>query len=155
MLRTVVVLPALAIGLAVSAAAQQAPEQEARQAGERIVQAYNRAGQGKDAAGLAAVYTKDATLVMPEGPLVGREAIEKYFAGAFRVFSLEAARLDTATVIANGQVMLRTGSFTGTLQEPGHGPVPVKGYWATTDVREGGEWKIRLEEDNMTLVPAP
>ena len=155
MSRAVVALPALAIALAVPAAAQQAPEQGARQAGERIVQAYNKAGQGKDAAGLAAVYTKDATLVMPEGPLVGREAIEKYFAGAFRVFSLEAARLDTATVIANGQVMLRTGSFTGTLQEPGHGPVPVKGYWATTDVREGGEWKIRLEEDNMTLVPAP
>jgi uncharacterized protein (TIGR02246 family) len=83
MLRTVMVLPALAIGLATPAAAQQAPEQEARQAGESIVQAYNKAGQSKDAAGLAAVYTKDAILVMPEGPLIGREAIEKYFTGAF------------------------------------------------------------------------
>jgi uncharacterized protein (TIGR02246 family) len=144
----------LVVGLAIPATAQQSSEQEARQAGESIVQAYNKAGQSKDAAGLAAVYTEDAILVMPEGPLVGREAIRKYFSEGFKAFTLQAAKLDTATLIAGGQVMLRTGSFTGTFQAPNSAPMPVKGYWATTDVREGGKWKIRLEEDNMTPLPA-
>jgi uncharacterized protein (TIGR02246 family) len=144
----------LAGGLAVPATAQQSLEQEARQAGEAIVQAYNKAGQSKDPAALAAVYTEDAILVMPGGPLVGREAIQQYFSEAFKRFTLQAAKLDTATLIAGGQVMLRTGSFTGVLQAPNTTPTPVKGYWATTDVREGGKWKIRLEEDNMASLPA-
>jgi hypothetical protein len=90
---------------------------------------------------------------MPEGPLVGRAAIEKYFTNAFKVFTLEAAQLDRVSMIANDQVMLRVGNFTGTVQSP-NGVLPVKGYWTTTDVREGGTWKIRLEEDNMTTVSA-
>jgi uncharacterized protein (TIGR02246 family) len=60
----------------------------------RYIQAYNKAGQAKDAAGLAAVYTQDATLVMPDGPLVGRAAIQKYFEEAFKGFTLQAAKLD-------------------------------------------------------------
>jgi uncharacterized protein (TIGR02246 family) len=154
MSRSLALVSMLAISLALPVAAEQISEQEARQAGENIVQAYNKAGQAKDAAGLAAVYTEDAILVMPEGPLVGRAAIEKYFVGAFQVFNLEAAKLDQVRIIADGQVMLRVGSFTGTLQGV-NGVSKVKGYWSTTDVREGGKWKIRLEEDNMTLLPNP
>jgi uncharacterized protein (TIGR02246 family) len=146
-------LPLLAASLLVLSAAGPLSEEEARQAGESIVQAYNKAGRAKDAAALARVYTEDAILVMPEGPLVGRAAIEKYFTNAFKVFTLEAAQLDRVSMIANDQVMLRVGNFTGTVQSP-NGVLPVKGYWTTTDVREGGTWKIRLEEDNMTTVSA-
>jgi uncharacterized protein (TIGR02246 family) len=152
MLRLFVVASLLAIGLVIPAAAELISEHDARQAGETIVQAYNKAGRAKDAAGLAAVYAENAILVMPDGPLVGRAAIEKYFSNAFKVFTLEAAQLDRVSMIADGQVMLRNGSFTGTVQGP-NGVSPVKGYWATTDVREGGAWKIRLEEDNMTTLP--
>jgi hypothetical protein len=28
--------------------------------------------------------------------------------------------------------------------------VPVKGYWTTTDVRDGNAWLIRLEAFNIT-----
>ena len=154
MSRSLALVPMLALSLAMPVAAEQISEQEARQAGENIVQAYNKAGQAKDAAGLAAVYTEDAILVMPEGPLVGRAAIEKYFVDAFKVFNLEAAKLDQVKTIADGQVMLRVGSFTGTLQGVS-GVAKVKDCWSTTDVREGGKWKIRLEADNMTLLPTP
>ena len=154
MSRSLTLVSVLAISLAVPAVAEPISEQEARQAGENIVQAYNKAGQAKDAAGLAAVYTEDAVLVMPEGPLVGRAAIERYFADAFKVFNLEAAKLDQVKMIADGQVMLRVGSFTGTLQGA-RGISKVRGYWSSTDVREGGKWKIRLEENNMTILPPP
>ena len=48
-------LPLLATSLLVLSEAGPLSEQEARQAGESIVQAYNKAGRAKDAAGLAAV----------------------------------------------------------------------------------------------------
>lgn len=142
----------IASGLSAPASAQQNSERDARQAGENIVQAYNKAGTAKDAAGLAAVYTQDATLVMPDGPLVGRTAIQKYFEEAFKGFTLQAAKLDQATFIGNGQVMIRNGTFTATLQGK-DGPMPVKGHWATTDIREDGVWKIRLEADNIAPPP--
>ena len=75
-----------------------------RQTGESIVQAYKKASQAKDAAALAAAYTEDAILVVPEGPLVGRAAIERYFNNAFKVFTLEAAQLDRVSMIADGRV---------------------------------------------------
>jgi uncharacterized protein (TIGR02246 family) len=105
--RSLAVVTAFMISLSAPAVAEQISDQEARQAGENIVQAYNKAGQAKDPAGLAAVYAKNAILVMPEGPLVGRAAIEKYFTDAFKVFTLEAAKLDHVRTIANGEVMLR------------------------------------------------
>jgi uncharacterized protein (TIGR02246 family) len=119
MTRSSVFIPVLAISLTLPAAAEQISKQEAHQAGEAIVQAYNNAGQAKDAAGLAAVYTEDAILVMPEGPLVGRAAIQKYFTEAFKVFTLDSAKLDQVRTIANGQVMLRVGSFSGTVHGAG------------------------------------
>ena len=152
--RSFALVVALAISLSYPAAAQQISDKEARQAGENIVQAYNKAGQAKDPAGLAAVYAKNAILVMPEGPLVGRAAIEKYFADAFKVFTLEAAKLDYVRTIANGEVMLRVGSFMGSIHGP-DGASRVKGYWATTDVREDGKWKILLEEAFRPAVPGP
>lgn len=50
--------------LALPTSAQQI-EPKAREAAEGIVQAYNKAGQAKDAIALANVYTADAILVMP------------------------------------------------------------------------------------------
>ncbi|HYZ22136.1 MAG TPA: nuclear transport factor 2 family protein [Rhodopila sp.] len=143
----------LGIGLMPLAQAQPLSDHEARKAGEAIVENYNKAGRAKDATALANVYTEDAILVMPEGPLVGRTAIADYFKSAFGTFTLEAAQLERATTIANGQVMLRVGSFTGTLSGP-EGTRPVKGYWASTDVREGDTWRIRQEEDNVSPASA-
>src|SRR3954467_10427723 len=112
MLRSLTVVPVLATSLIVLTAAGPLSDKEVREAGEGIVQNYNKAGRAKDAAALAAVYTGDAILVMPEGPLVGRAATENYFKNAFKVFTLEAAQLDRVSTIADGQVMLRVGSFT-------------------------------------------
>jgi hypothetical protein len=42
-------------------AAAQTSDQDARRAGESVVQAHNKASQAKDAAGVAALYTADAS----------------------------------------------------------------------------------------------
>jgi ketosteroid isomerase-like protein len=48
---------------------------------EQIDKKFDEAFNNGDAAALAALYTQDAVWVTPQGPLFGREAIQKRFAG--------------------------------------------------------------------------
>jgi hypothetical protein len=111
----------LAIGLPMQVAAQQTSGQDAWKADESVVQAHNKASQAKDAAGVAALYAEDAV----------------------KVVTLGLAKLDQV-VMAGDAVRLRTGTWAGVFQSP-NGPIPVKGYWTTTDVLDGNTWKIRLK----------
>jgi uncharacterized protein (TIGR02246 family) len=152
MFRSLMILSALTMGLAMPAAAQHISDQDAWKAGDSVVQAHNRASQAKDAAGLAALYAEDATLVGPDGPVFGRAALQKQFTDELKSFTAEPAKLERVTMIGD-TVRLRTGSWSGMFQSPGGGPVHVKGYWATTDVRDGETWKIRMETWNVTMPP--
>jgi uncharacterized protein (TIGR02246 family) len=152
MLRLLIILPALAIGLVMPAGAQQTiSEQDSRQTAQNFVDAFNRGLQTKDAAALGALYTEDAILITPEGPISGRAEIEKRHAAGFKVFTqTEPSKLDQFKVIGNG-VRIKSGTWAGTVQGP-NGPLQIRGYWATTDVNDGGTWKIRMEVDNT--IPA-
>ena len=152
MLRVFTIVPIVAIGLAMPAAAQHVSDQDARQAGEAVVQAFNKASQAKDAAGLAALYSEDATYITPDGPLFGRAAIQKLYEEELKSATPEPAKLDRVIMLGD-TVRSRTGSWSAIFHSP-NGPVPVKGYWTTTDVRDGNTWKIRVETYNMTMPPA-
>ena len=152
MLRLMTMISAVAIALAMPVRAQQAPtEQEARQAAESFVDGFNKAVQKKDAAGVAALFTEDALMVTPDGTISGRAAIEKWRADGFKVFTQEPSKLDRVVMIGPG-VRVRSGSWAGTVQDA-NGPMQMKGYWTTTDVLDGGTWKIRMETFNMTPPP--
>jgi uncharacterized protein (TIGR02246 family) len=151
MLRSCTIIPIVAIGLAMPAAAQHVSDQDARQAGESVVQAHNKASQAKDAAGVAALYSEDATDITPDGPIFGRAAIQKKYAEDFKSFTAEPAKLDRVIMIGD-TARLRIGSWSGVYQSP-NGPMHVKGYWTTTDVRDGDTWKIRMETENLTMPP--
>jgi uncharacterized protein (TIGR02246 family) len=144
----------LTTAVAFGAAAQQTSNQDAWQAGDSVVQAHNKAMQARDAAGVAALYSEDAIFLTPDGPLYGRAAIEKAVAGVLKVIiTSEPAKLDQVIMIGDA-LRLRTGSWSVTVQSP-NGPMPVKGYWSTTDVHDGNSWKIRMETDNVTMPPPP
>jgi len=151
-MRLFAVVPILAVSLAVSAVAQQVSEQDAWQAGQSVLDAWNNASQQKDAARLAALYTEDAVHVTPHGLISGRTAFEKENAEIFKVYTPELSKIEHASMIGNG-VMLRAGTWGGTYNGP-DGPVHLTGYWSDTDVRDGNMWKIRLETYNMIL-PLP
>jgi uncharacterized protein (TIGR02246 family) len=153
MLRVFTIVPALAIGLVMPAAAQHVSDQDARQAAESMVQAHNKASQAKDAAGVAALYSEDAMGITLDGPIFGRAAIQKKYAEEFKSFTPEPAKLDRVIMIGD-IVKLRTGSWSGVYQSP-NGPMHLKGYWTTTYVCDGDTWKIRMETENLTMPPPP
>jgi uncharacterized protein (TIGR02246 family) len=147
MTRFLAIVPVLAMGLAVSAAAQVS-EQDAQQAGQSVLDAWNKTSQQKDAAGHAALFTEDAIRVTPQGLTSGRAAIERAAAEGFKVYTSDPSTLEQVKMIGNG-VMLRAGTWSGTYNGP-NGPVHLKGYWSDTDVRDGNTWKIRQETYNVT-----
>ena len=144
---------ALALGSAIPVAAQQTSSPDARQAAESVVLAHNKAMQAKDAAGVAALYAEDVIFITPDGPLLGRAAVEKAAAALLKVLTPDPAKLDQVVMIGDA-VRLRTGTWSGVIQSP-NGPLHVKGNWTTTDVRDGNTWKIRMETDNTTMPPPP
>jgi ketosteroid isomerase-like protein len=94
MTRFFMIVPALAVGLAASAAAQQVSEQDARQAGQNVLDAWNKTMQQKDAAAHAALFTEDAVQVTPQGLVSGRVAIESRAAEGFKSFTSDPSKLE-------------------------------------------------------------
>jgi uncharacterized protein (TIGR02246 family) len=149
MLRSVTITLVLMIGLVLPASAQQTSDQDARLAGEGVLNTYNKGLLERDATGLAALYTEDAVIFTTNGAISGRPAIEKAFAETFKHYRPDPSKL--GHVVAVGKdVMVRGGSWSGAYPaETGGAPVRVKGYWTTTDVRDGSTWKIRTEMWNL------
>ena len=151
MTRFLMIVPALAVGLIASAAAQQVSEQDVRQAAESVLDAWNKTVQQKDAAAHAALFTEDAVQVTPRGLVSGRAAIESRAAEDFKSFSFDSAKLEQIAMVGT-DVMLRAGTWSGTYDGP-RGPVHLQGYWSDADVRDGNTWKIRQETYNVTPPP--
>jgi hypothetical protein len=56
----------------------------ASQIAEGVNKKFDDAFNNGDAAAVATLYREDAVFVTPKGPIFGREAIEKHFAGVFQ-----------------------------------------------------------------------
>src|SRR6266446_8888452 len=81
-----VTLLGLAISFALPIFAQQTntPDPQLRQRLVALIKKHTDALDKNDAAAVAAVFTEDGILVTPDGPISGRESIEKYYAGVFK-----------------------------------------------------------------------
>jgi uncharacterized protein (TIGR02246 family) len=155
-IRLVVALVGLAIGFAVPAFAQQketVDPQIAQQIRALRIK-YDEAFNKNDAAALAALYTEDAVEVTDEGPIYGREAIEKHFADVFKQVhvSNHLGKVDQYSphIIGPGNEIWANGEWSLTFQGKSGGPIQAKGYWSAIDTREGDTWKIRIHTWNTT-----
>ena len=142
-----VIVPVLAMGLAVPAAA----EQDVQQIGQSVLDAWNKATQQKDVVGRSALYAEDAIKVTPEGLISGRAAIQKSDTEEFKTFTQEPSKLERVIMLGN-EIMLSVGTWRGTYSSP-DGPVSMKCYWSDISVRDGNTWKSRLETYNVTPPP--
>ena len=84
-IQSVVALVGLAISFALPTFAQQTntPDPQLRQRLEAVIKKHTDALDENDAAAVAANFTEDGVLVTPDGPIFGREAIEKHYADDF------------------------------------------------------------------------
>ena len=159
--RLVVPLMGLAISLALPTFAQQntMPDQQVIQQLVVFGQKYHEAYTNNDAAALAALYTWDAVIVTPQGPVYGRDAIENWYADQFEQWHpknhTSKADPDSIRLIGTGgDAVWLNGELSETIQDPNRGPIEVKGYWSNIFVREGDTWKIRFDTFNVTPAPA-
>jgi uncharacterized protein (TIGR02246 family) len=116
--------------------------------------AYDRTFNNNDAAAIAAYYTRNAILVTPEGPIQGREAIQKWYADLFeRVHPKNGATRKESMILhvigTAGNEVWTTGDFSVTEQGKNGEPILINSHWLEIYVREGDDWKIRASAYNI------
>jgi uncharacterized protein (TIGR02246 family) len=129
----------LGIGLTAPAFAQDA---------NKICEKMNAAGATGDAAKFTkAAYSENAVMMGTgiKGVLVGREAIEKYYAEAFKTMKAISSDCDTITIRSlSNSTALVTGRWTIIPRDPNG--TTYKGSFAQTLVKEGeDQWLMALD----------
>jgi uncharacterized protein (TIGR02246 family) len=114
-----------------------------------FVREYEERFNKSDAVALAELLTEDAIQITPEGPICGREAIQKKDEDLFKQSHPTDIICTVDWVNAVGDVSWNGGEWSCTLQSE-NGPVRVKGYRLDVLVREGDAWKECMSCYNMT-----
>ena len=153
-IRLLLTFVGLASGLALPTFAQQAnaPDPQLREQLAALVKKIDPAYNSNDASALAPFYTEDAVLVAPEGPVYGREAIEKFWVDLFQKvrFSNHLMTLDQYSphiIGISGNEVWAVGGFSQTTEGLNLG----NGYWSGIVVREGDALKFKL----FAITPGP
>ena len=83
--RFLVPLTGLAISFALPAYAQQkdVADPQTTQKILAILKAFDETHMNNDAAAVAALFTRDAVHVGPEGPIIGRQALQKWHTDSY------------------------------------------------------------------------
>src|SRR4029077_1495979 len=137
-------LATLAIGFAAPVLAQQKETvvdaqrvQQLHTIGSKSDEAFKKG----DAAARAALFTEDAILLGPSGPIKERQAIEKYYTDLFqKVHFIENVTKydnDSPHVIGtSGNDVWESGEWSCTVQDQSGVPKQLNGYWCSVKVRE-------------------
>jgi|HubBroStandDraft_6_1064221.scaffolds.fasta_scaffold382434_1 ketosteroid isomerase-like protein len=155
--RLVVPLIGLAISFALPTYAQQKDlaDPQTTQKILAIAKAFDEATNSNDPAAIATLFTRDAVFVMTEGPIIGRQAIQKWHTDLFQWWHPKnhISKLDGNAphlIGTAGNELWVTGEWSETGQGKTGEPIPIKGYWSDIYVREGDDWKIRMSFWNTT-----
>jgi uncharacterized protein (TIGR02246 family) len=151
----IVALVGLEISFAVPTYAQQKDlaDPQTTQKILALMKAFDEAHSDNDAAAVAALFTRDAVIVAPEGPIIGRQAIQKWYTEIYKWWHPKNSicKLDAPHLIGTaGNEAWATAEWSETGRGKNGEPIPIKGYWAEIYVREGDDWKIRVSAFNTT-----
>jgi uncharacterized protein (TIGR02246 family) len=155
--RLVVPLVGLAVSLALPTYAQQKDlaDPQTTQKILAIGKAAVEAHKNRDAAAAAAIYTRDAVFLTPDRPIIGRQAIEKWYTDLFQSAHPKncMAKVDGNAfhlIGTAGNELWATGEYSETAQGKTGEPFPVKSYNFWIYVREGEDWKCRVDAWGLT-----
>jgi ketosteroid isomerase-like protein len=117
--------------------------------------AAEEAHKNHDAAAIAAPHTRDAAFLTPEGLIIGRQAIQKWFTNNYQFWHPTNC---IVKVDGNAYHLIGTAGnalwATGEVSETGQGkagePLLSKARWLCILVREGDDWKIPLDAWGQT-----
>jgi hypothetical protein len=159
--RFLLALVGLAISFALPIFAQQkdSPDPKLRKLVLDLAKNFEDAWNNNDASALAALFTEDAVLVNDSGPVIGREAIKKYYTDLFQNvhFSNNVTTYDPNCphpIGTDDKEMWEHGTWSMTWQVKGGEPVQGKGYHASVAVLEDGALKKRMLVSNVSPPPA-
>jgi len=141
----------IAIGLAPPAFAQGV-DQNTKQQIEKPIAAYHEAWNNHNAAGIAALYTKDGILVTQSPKVVknGTQDIEEQYEATFKAGTVHDSATADQIVALGINAVMSVGEYHLTGQGQS-GPTKIDGHWTAVYVNDGGALKIRL----LTAVPNP
>ena len=112
------------------------------------LEAHNNA----DAAAFAAIYARNAVFLTPDRPIIGRQAIQKWFTDFFQSSPLRPqnsmGKVDGNAfhlIGTDGNTVWATGEHSETVQGENGEPRPVHSYNFWIFVREGEHWKILVD----------
>ena len=113
----------------------------------RSASAFSRALEAGDAAGMAAQYTDDATLIPPNGRLfTGREAIVQFWTPRNPDFRTLEHRLTTDRLEVSGDVATEVGTWYQKGQRGDEEPTESSGRYLVVWRRQAdGEWKMQFD----------
>jgi uncharacterized protein (TIGR02246 family) len=122
-----------------------------------LIKKFEDAYNDNDAVTLATLFREDAVFVTQEGPVNGRQAIEKWYADHFKGVhfsnTLITVDQDSPHIIGtDGKEVWATGAWSATIEGEKFGTTQIKGFWSV--IREGDDWKIRMLTTNVTPPPA-
>ena len=119
-----------------------------------LAKAFDEAHSDNDATAVATLYTRDAVLVTIEGPIFGRQAIQKYCTDLYQWWHpknhIEKLDGPVHSIGTAGNDLWATGEWSETGLGKNGEPISIKGCWACIYVREGDDWKIRMNAGNIT-----
>lgn len=129
--------PAAPAAPAVDTAAEQAA---LNALGDRYVQLFN----AKDSAGLAAMYTADASRILPGQPVAkGTDAIRAAIAQGFTDGNTTLKVTPAETIVAeNGRAAVSHGTYTVEVTPPKGKPVTASGAYMNVMTKDAAGWKI-------------
>jgi ketosteroid isomerase-like protein len=155
--RLVVPLVGLAISFALPTYAQQKDLADPQTTQKLLagLKTDEEARNNNDPAAYAAQYTRDGVYIGEQGPVIGRQAIQKYFTEVWKWWHPKncISKVDSNAyhlISTAGNELWATGEWSETGQDKNGEPLPIKGYWFCIYVREADDWKIRVCCSNVT-----
>ena len=138
-MRSSIIVAFVTLGLITPACAQEI-DQSTRQQIERIAAAYVENWNKHNAAGVAALYTKDGVQVTATGVKSGPQEIEQAYQSAMKTFPQHNGQTIEQISPLGNNADIRIGQFH-LAGEGQNGPTKLDGRYTSVDVREGGHGK--------------
>jgi uncharacterized protein (TIGR02246 family) len=108
-----------------------------------IAQAWERCASARDARGIAALYTENATLLPPgQSAISGRQNIQQFWQGFFDAGASDARR-KSVQISGSGDLAYEVGEYSAMMPQPSGGTAPGTGkYLVVFERQQDGQLKM-------------